>query len=155
MSTQNLHLRRDAFGRLLLATPEYGEVPVLPVRSFPISAPAEGLALVGMDGAELVWIEGPDDLAPDVLQLIREELASREFTPEIQHIISVSSYATPSRWHIETDRGTTDLILKGEEDIRRLSASTLLIADHNGVHFLIRHVPALDKASRRLLDHFL
>lgn len=155
MTQQNLRLRRDAFGRLLLNTDEHGEVPIVPVRSFPISAPKEGLALIGPDGTELVWINGPQDVSPEVLQLLQEELASREFTPEIQHILAVSSFATPSRWQVETDRGRAELILKGEEDIRRLSPTTLLIADYNGVHFLIRDVSRLDKASKKLLDHFL
>jgi hypothetical protein len=155
MTQLDLHLRRDAFGCLLLRTSSGREVPVTPVRSFPISDPGAGLALVGTDGSELVWIEGPDELAPETLKLIREELASREFTPEIQRIVSVSSFATPSRWQVETDRGPAQLVLKGEEDIRRLSTGTLLIADYSGVQFLIRHVPALDKPSRRLLDHFL
>lgn len=155
MTQLNLRLRRDAFGRLLLNTDEFGEVPIVPVRSFPISDPKQGLALIGPDGTELVWIDSPDDLTPEILQLLQEELASREFTPEIQRILSVSSFATPSHWQVETDRGRTELVLKGEEDIRRLSPSTLLIADYSGVHFLIRDVSKLDKPSRKLLDHFL
>ena len=131
------------------------EVPVTPVRSFPISAPMEGLSLMTQDGSEKVWIEDADSVTPEVLQLLREELARREFTPEITRIQSVSSYATPSRWRVQTDRGDTELTLKGEEDIRRLSTNRLLIADHSGVQFLIRDVTALDRPSRKLLDHFL
>jgi hypothetical protein len=56
---------------------------------------------------------------------------------------------------VETDRGDTDLVLKAEEDIRRLSPTTLLISDSRGIQFLIRDVPSLDKASRRILDRFL
>ena len=84
-----------------------------------------------------------------------EELASREFVPEIRRIIEVSSFATPSTWQVETDRGRTSLVLKGEEDIRRLTQTTLMIADANGIQFLIRDIQALDKTSRKLLDRFL
>jgi hypothetical protein len=84
-----------------------------------------------------------------------EELASREFMPEISRLNHVSSFATPSAWSVETDRGPTTFVLKGEEDIRRLSASTLLIADSHGVHFLIRDLHRLDASSRKLLDRFL
>jgi hypothetical protein len=56
---------------------------------------------------------------------------------------------------VETDRGPTTFILKGEDDIRRLAASTLLIADSNGIHFLIRDLNTLDQSSRKLLDRFL
>jgi hypothetical protein len=67
----------------------------------------------------------------------------------------VSSLATPSTWEVETDRGDTVFVLKGEEDIRRLGRSGLLIADRHGIQFLVRDVNVLDHASRRLLDRFL
>jgi hypothetical protein len=40
--------------------------------------------------------------------------------PKIRRLKSVSSFATSSQWTVETDRGETTLVLKGEEDIRRL-----------------------------------
>jgi len=86
---------------------------------------------------------------------LQEEMASREFMPEILKIRQVSSFATPSTWEVETSRGDTGFVLKGEEDIRRLGAGTLLIADSHGIQFLIRDIHALDPASRRLLDRFL
>ena len=52
--------------------------------------------------------------------LLEEELALRDFVPEITRIHSVSSFGTPSTWEVETDRGATSFVLKGEEDIRRL-----------------------------------
>ena len=42
-----------------------------------------------------------------------------------------------------------------EEDIRRISGKTLIVADEHGVQFLIRDLPALDRHSRKLLDRFL
>ena len=78
-----------------------------------------------------------------------------EFIPEIRRILSVSTFATPSIWQVETDRGPTQLTLKAEEDIRRLSPTALLIADSNGIQFLVRDIGQLDKLSKRLLDRFL
>lgn len=155
MNTKDIHLTRDAFGQLLLSVGEFVNVPIIPVRSFPISAPDQGISLVATDGTELLWLDSLDELPEPVRAVLKEDLDSREFTPEIQRILSISSFATPSHWQVQTDRGEVQLVLKGEEDIRRLSASTLLIADYHGVYFLIRDVAALDKASRRLLDHFL
>jgi hypothetical protein len=86
---------------------------------------------------------------------VAEELANREFMPEIHRVRHVSSFATPSRWEVETDRGETSFVLKAEDDIRRLTHHTLLIADSHGVHYLIRDRQALDKGSKRLLDRFL
>ena len=70
-------------------------------------------------------------------------------------IIEVSSFATPSTWTVETSRGATQFVLKGEEDIRRISKDTYLISDNHGVQYLIENIQLLDKHSRRLLDRFL
>jgi len=152
----DFRLTRNSFGKLVL-TDSGGEVyeGVIPVHAFPVSAPQEGISLVTGDGRELLWIERLEDLPETPRILLQEELASREFIPEILRIRRVSSFATPSSWQVETDRGETTFILKGEDDIRRLSHSALLIADSNGIHFLIRDSQSLDTASRKLLDRFL
>ena len=156
MSTPALQLARDAFGRLVLTTPDgEGHEDVVPVRAFPIAAPMEGISLLAADGHELAWIERIEALPPDTRALIEEELASREFVPEIRRLRHVSSFATPSTWNVDTDRGETSFVLRGEEDIRRLGATALLIADSHGIQFLIRDLTALDRHSRRLLDRFL
>ncbi|MER1966721.1 DUF1854 domain-containing protein [Castellaniella sp. GW247-6E4] len=148
-------LERDPFGRLALVRNGQRIAPVVPVRSFPIAAPDEGIALIDPQGREAAWIERLEDLPADLRALIADALASREFVPKIQRIRRVSTYATPSIWQVDTDRGPTQLTLRAEEDIRRLSAERLLIADSHGTQFLIRDVSALDKTSRRFLDHFL
>lgn len=149
-------IERNAFGRLVFTGAD-GErhENVVPVRAFPIAAPDEGLSVVSQDGHELAWIDRLSTLPPALRVLIEAELASREFVPEIRRLIKVSSFATPSTWTVETDRGETSFVLRGEEDIRRLSGSTMLIADAHGIQFLIRDPQVLDRHSRRLLDRFL
>lgn len=152
----DFQLTRNAFGRLVLTTAA-GDVTegVVPVRAFPIAAPTEGIALVGPDGHEAGWIERLENLPGALRQLVEEELDRREFMPEIRRIRAVSSFATPSTWQVDTDRGETSLVLWGEEFIRRLGKSGLLIEDSHGIHFLVRDINGLDSASRRLLDRFL
>jgi len=149
-------LERNTYGRLVLID-EAGErhENVVPVRAFPIAAPEEGVSLVSQDGHELVWIDSLADLSGAQRKEVDAELASREFVPEIRALKRVSSFATPSTWYVETDRGETSFILRGEEDIRRLAQDMLLIADSHGIEFLIRNLPSLDRHSRRLLDRFL
>jgi hypothetical protein len=151
-----LNLERNAFGRLVFRS-EDGTTHdgVIPVRAFPIAAPDEGIALVNVEGHEVAWIARLSSLAARSRALVEEELSSREFMPEIRRLVGVSSFATPSTWEVETDRGTTSLILKGEEDIRRLGQTALLIADSHGINYLIRDLKTLDSGSRRLLDRFL
>ena len=156
MANANFQLERDSYGRLVL-TAENGErhEGVTPVRAFPIAAPDEGISLVNFEGHEVGWAERIADLPDGVRGLIEEELASREFVPEIERIASVSSFACPSIWQVQTNRGAAELTLKGEEDIRRLSRTRLLIADSHGIQFLVRNLDELDRHSRKLLDRFL
>lgn len=156
MEKTDFQLARNAFGRLVLTAAD-GTVceGVVPVRAFPIAAPGEDIALIGPDGHEAGWIEHLEALPPALRQLVGEELGRREFMPEICRIREVSSFATPSTWKVDTDRGETSLVLWGEEFIRRLGKSGLLIEDSHGIHFLVRDINGLDSASRRLLDRFL
>jgi hypothetical protein len=148
-------LERDALGNLIFIDAKGDRhIGVYPVRAFPITAPAAGIGIMSQSGNEVCWF--PDvALIPEVeLMLIEEELAAREFMPVIEKITQVSTFATPSIWDIETDRGPTRIRLKGEEDIRRIAGNTLLIADSNGLQFLIKDATQLDKVSKKLLDRF-
>lgn len=151
-----LRLQRNNFGRLVLVDADgVSHENVIPVRAFPIGAPDHGISIVSSDGHELAWIDRLQQVSGEVRRLIEEELASREFMPEIVRIDSVSTYATPSDWTVQTSRGQTTFTLRGEEDIRRLPQSALLVADSHGIQFLVRDLKALDKHSRRILDRFL
>lgn len=156
-SLADVQLHRNAHGSLVLTMP--GFIPqsgVLPVRAFPLAAPSEGLSLMGRSGQELLWVERLDDLPAAARRLVDEELAVREFAPAILRIHSVSSFSVPSTWQIDTDRGKAQLVLKAEEDIRRLRGrTTLLIAAADGVSYRVPDSTALDKASRKLLERFL
>ncbi len=128
---------------------------VVAVRAFPLSAPDLGVSIVSSTGSELAWVDDIAQLDSASRTALNTLLAQREFMPEIQRINSVSSYATPSIWHVSTDKGETEFTLKGEEDIRRLTWTRLLIADSNGLQFVINDIEKLDHASRRRLDRFL
>ena len=155
MHPPDFTLQRNAFGQLVLSRDGRDHTGVTVVRAFPIGAPDDGLSLVSPDGHELAWIDHIDQLPPAMRPLISEALASREFMPVIQRIRSVSSFATPSTWSVETDRGPTSFVLKGEEDIRRLGPGLLIVNDAHGVQYLIQDLLGMDKHSRKLLDRFL
>ena len=156
MNTTPWTLSRDAAGHLVYTDPDgKPHENIMAVRAFPIAAPDEGVSLLGEDGHELAWIPSLQDLPEDRRSLIAGELAVREFMPKILSINAVSSFATPSTWLVETDKGTTELMLKAEDHIRRLTPDTLLITDSQGISFLVNDVDQLDKHSRKLLDRFL
>jgi len=132
------------------------QVGVQVVRSFPLSAPLEAISIVGPDGHEVVFVARLDALDDTRRAAVALALAEREFSPVIQRIRTVSTFATPSTWQVDTDRGATELVLKVEEDIRRLPGQRrLLITSAHGVVFDIPDRNQLDRVSRRYLERFL
>ncbi len=156
---QGFSLRQDAFGHLELVWADGTvEERVTPVRAFPFSDPEHGFSLVNAESHEVLWLDSINDLSLEDRALVDTVLAAREFMPVITRIDSVSSFNTPSTWQIDTEQGKTELVLKGEEHIRRINGMgghTLLISDSHGIQFLVRDINQLDKHSRRLLDRFL
>lgn len=145
-----MKLGRDEFGKLLCD----GEV-VTPVRAHPISAPDDGLSLIGTDGHERAWIPRLAELPQEQQDFINAELAQREFHPQMQRLVAVSTFSTPSQWTVETDKGPLQFLLKSEEDIRRLGEGRLLISSNHGLQLHVSDRWALDRHSRRLLERFL
>ena len=159
MTSEHTHfaLERNAFGKLILTT-ESGVrfEAVVPVRAFPIQSPEVGISIVNTDSEEVGWVDKLVDLPEPAQSLIRQELAAREFMPVIAQIVSVSSFSTPCTWTVETDRGRTEFVLRGDEDIRRIGKdNALLIADTHGIQYLVRDQFALNTASKKILDRFL
>ena len=147
---------KDPFGGWTLRTDDgqtFNNVSL--VRPFPISAPTPSVSILSHDGRELIWIDDMTELPGPLQESLIEALTQGEFMPEIERLVGVSSYTTPSTWLVQTDRGQCELVLKGEENIRRLNAETLIIADACGVDFIIRRPSQLDLHSRRLLDRFM
>ena len=151
----NFKLWPDSFGiwHLSLGGETHGHV--IAVRAFPIAAPKEGVSILSREGKELLWLERLTDVPSEIQKNIELCLQNREFMPEITKLDGVNSFVTPSRWSVQTTRGATELLLKGEEDIKRLNANTLIISDAYGVQFLIKNLSALDHHSRKLMDRFL
>ena len=150
-----IELQRDSYDRLVLTLGNAAPEAVHPVRAFPLAAPNEGVSLVGSDGHERLWIDRLDALPEAQRLLVEAALADHEFMPEILQIRSVSTFSTPSTWEVVTDRGATHLVLKGEEDIRRIAGNALLITDGQGINHVLRDPKALDRHSKRVLERFL
>ncbi len=146
----------DPFGKLVVTLADGTQhVGAVVARGFPIAAPDESISILSAEGKELAWVDRLSDLPAQERDIVVQALQGREFMPEILRLDGVNSFSTPSVWRVQTSRGPTQLVLKGEEDIRRLSASRLIVADAHGVQFLIRDLPSLDRHTRKLLDRFL
>ncbi|MFM8590392.1 MAG: DUF1854 domain-containing protein [Limnohabitans sp.] len=151
-----MRLHRNARGGWIWTDPVGNEHDnVVVVRAYPVTAPQTGVGVMDEQGHELFWFDRLDQVSTALRTSLEAAVQEREFLPEILQLRAVSTFATPSIWSVQTDRGETQFLLKGEEDIRRLTGSILLINDANGVQYLIRDVHALDRHSRRLLDRFM
>ena len=149
-------LHHDAWGRLVLtdaAGRQY--VDVEPVRSFPLTAPREGIAICDTEGRELVWVENLDSLRSSVRQVLLDEFSQREFLPIIRGIVGVSTKESPAEWEVETDRGRTRFLVNGENDIHRLAFGGAIITDAHGIRYLIPDPAKLDSTSKRILNEHL
>jgi hypothetical protein len=151
------NLELTPFGKLVFTTAQGQRFEgVVPVRAFPIHAPEEGVSLIDSDGHEVLWVDHLAQCPQPAQDLLRQELARREFVPVITRIVSVSSFSTPCTWSVATDRGACSFVLRGDEDIRRVGAdNTLLIADAHGIQYLVPDQLALDAHSKKILDRFL
>lgn len=145
------------FGKLVLTNAQGQRFEgVAPVRAFPIQAPEEGVSVLDTDGHEVAWVPHLGQCPQPAQDLLRQELARREFMPVIARIVSVSSFSTPCTWSVKTDRGDCEFVLRGDEDIRRVGAhNTLLIADAHGIQYKVPDQLALDAHSKKILDRFL
>ena len=156
MQSTPFGLSLDPFGKLVLIDADgVRHVGVTPIRIFPTSDSRRWISILSPQGKELVLIEDPSTLAPQVRELLETELASREFMPEIQRILYVSSIMEPCDWEVITDRGPTRFVLKSEDDVRRLGPYSGIIIDAQGVRYLIRDSRKLDLYGRRALAQYI
>ena len=85
MTHPDFTLERNPFGRLVLTTADGTQhVGVVPVRAFPVVAPNEGISLTNTEGHEAAWIARLDALPAPLRTLLDEELAAREFVPQVR-----------------------------------------------------------------------
>ena len=145
----------DALGVWHLSIEHEVHDHVTAVRAFPIMSPDEGVSILSREGKELCWFDSMVGLPSEIIDALTLCLQGREIMPEILKLDSVSGFVTPCHWRIQTTRGYTQLLLNGEEDIKRLNVNTLIVSDAYGVQFLIKNLSAMDRLSRKLLDRFL
>lgn len=146
----------DDWGRLVATLPD-GTVhtDIEPVRCFPWSSPQEAIALVGTNGHEIGNIPSLTALSPEARSILEHDLAQREFVPKIARITKSSGPWPPCTWNVMTDRGETVVKIDSEDDVRKIGRHGALVADSDGVRYLIPDATKLDAASLRYLRRLL
>lgn len=154
--TWRFELSRDAWSHLQLTDAQgrvHRDVVVLPL--FPVATPKEWISIVTADGEELVCLRDVSALSPKNRTLVEEELAYREFVPQIQKVIWVSGTQEPCEWEVDTNFGRTRFVLNSEEDVRRVSAWTVHFVDASGGRFRVDDVRKLDHRSRSYVEWYV
>jgi hypothetical protein len=153
--TTAFRLTRNEFADLVLTDADGStHVGVMPVRMFPFTEPTRWIALVDSQKREVATIDDLGQLPEELQRLVLDELRQREFLPEIQRIVSVSSDTEPCEWKVETDRGPTSFILKSEDDVRRLAPHHYLVSDGLGQRYVVSDTRQLDSFSRRVMEEY-
>jgi len=155
-ATASPRLHRDAFGHLVLLTPDGRSTSdVVPVRAFPFSAPDQWISLCDQAGREILCLADLSVLDPQTRELLQAELAQREFIPRIKRILRVVESGGSARWFVQTDRGDTDFELPSEDNVRRMGDDGVLVIDAHGIRYRILSTKELDGPSRRILRQYL
>lgn len=152
----DFQLARDEWSHLRLTDSigqTFDDVSVIPL--FPISASDQWVSLVSQEGEELACLDSMQGLAESNIQLMKEELALREFVPIIEKVISVSGNQEPCEWVVQTNHGRTSFVLNSEEDVRRVSAKAVTITDANGIRFRVDDLKHLDHRSRAFVEWYV
>ena len=161
MTAQNgqphdFHFERDLAGHLLLVDGRgIRHEAVVPVRNFPITDPDHWLSICDAEGRELAVVKDLTALEPEIRKLLEQDLARREFVPQLRRILAVPVDTEPTEWEVETDRGRTRFLLNSGDDVRRLGPHRALIVDSQGIRYLVDDTRELDAFSRKVLERYL
>jgi hypothetical protein len=155
LAERGFQLERDVFGQLVLTDADGRKWSgVEPARAFPISCPEQWISCCDADGREILCVRNLDQLPRELRLLLEEELARREFVPQIESIVKVADDSDPSEWVVETDRGRTTFLLDSEDDVRRLGPYQAIFIDTHGIRYIIPDTRKLNIQSRRILERY-
>ena len=146
----------DETGRLSIVVDSGSEpIKVRPLRLFPQTDSEHWIAILDVDGQEVLCLEDPNTLATASKTALQMALQACEFVPQIQRIIHVSGNSEPCQWEVETDRGATVFVLKDDKDVRSLSGGRILIIDGHGIRYQIPNFATLDNYGRRVIEWYV
>lgn len=135
---------------------------VLAIRSFPITDPDAFISIREPDtadhekGAEIGIIPDLKTFDQASVELLREELARRYFTPKLLKIYSMKEKLGHYYWDVKTDAGKFSFVLRNiGANIRTLEDGRVLIFDIDGNCFEIPDISRLDKSSLKKIEIYL
>lgn len=125
-------------------------------RAFPFENPYEYISVLNGDNREIGLIRTLDDLRPEDVQLVRDELDRKYYTPTITKIISMNERFGFSYWTVQTEVGERTFTMQDTyRSIHRVSNTHVFLNDVDGNRYDIPDVEALDHKSYRKIELYL
>ena len=152
LDPKKMRFSRSQRGSLILAidSEEYSDLVIR--RSFPLENANAFIGIFKSDGEELGMLENPQDLAPESLQALSNQLDKVYFHPVILNFNSLDEEFGVLRGEIETTSGTRQLEIRGyRTNVRILSGNRVIIEDVDGNRYLIENWHALPQKIREIL----
>ena len=125
-------------------------------RILPLSDPDRYISLGIGEEVEIGIIEDPSRLDSESLEILREELDKRYFTPIIQKVYRVKERFGIHDWEVETSRGRITFSVQGlHQNVRHFPPARLLVTDVRGNRYDIPDYHRLDSSSFNQIQRHL
>ena len=125
-------------------------------RILPLSDPNRYISLGVGEEMEIGIIEDPARLDSESLEILREELDKRYFTPIIQKVLRVQERFGIHDWEVETSRGRITFSVQGlHQNVRHFPPARLLVTDVRGNRYDVPDYHRLDSHSFNQIQRHL
>ena len=141
--------------RLTIAN-ECSYLKVSVTRAFPLSGPRHYIGLRDGTDNEIGIIRDIRKLDSASRELVEEELKKRYFMPVIRRIKSIREEFGLSYWHVETDKGARQFIVRNPRDnLIAIGLRRVMVLDVDGNRFEIPDYTRLDPRSFAFVNRVL
>lgn len=155
-STETFELIEDDRRRLVLRRGGQDDmVDVRVRRAFPWSHKDRFVSIRSSDGKELMLIEDPSSLPPELRATVEKWLDEHTFIPRVTRIDHVDVRFGYQQWTVQTNRGPAEFRVQEREDIRFHPDGRFSIKDADGNVYEMPRLDELDQHSRRAVESLL
>ena len=156
LNPSSIELRLNDQAALTLTLPDGAEHhDVQTIRCFPLTDPDRWLSICDGHGRELACVVEPSQLSEPSRLALAAYRKQREFQPVVERIHRIEHGPNAVAWTVDTDRGPHTIVVKSDDDVRRLADRQVLVIDAHGIRFRIPDAARLDAAGRHLLERYL
>lgn len=156
LSPKDCKFRRNKNGFLALynGSDEYKRVFL--VRALPLTDPLRCISVFDAEDKEIGIIEDVNELYEESAILVKEELDSRYFCPEVTEIRSINDKMGYFYFDVAIKGFKKTFAVKDiSKNIRQMDDGVIMLTDVDGNRFKIPDIRKISPKSRRLLEPYL